>query len=224
MVMADAPVAQAHWTRTLVPKGRAYDPAGARALLERSGWTDKDGDGYREKDGLPLSLRLNVVSSSRSRLTMAPQVQEQLRRVGVRIEIVRLEGRLYGQRRGRGEWDIDFNGPEMDPSPTGIVQSWTCAGRNGSNVGYYCDPVVDSLIDRAILSSTNVERNWREAYAALQQDQPAVFLASPTVLFAVHTRYRNVSLRPESLYSQLWRWSVDPAHRIARDNSGPVSR
>jgi peptide/nickel transport system substrate-binding protein len=222
--LADAPAAQAHWTYGLVPRGPSYDPAGARALLERRGWVDRDGDGVREKDGTPLSLRLNVISSSAPRVIMAPQVQEQLRRIGARIEIVRLEGGTWNERRRRGDFDIDFSSALMDPSPSGIVQSWTCAGRGGTNVAQYCNPAVDSLIDTAISSTRDIERHWRSAYAALQRDVPAVWLAAPATLFAVHNRYRGVTVRPESFYSTMWRWSVDPARRIARDGSGPPAR
>lgn len=222
--LADAPAAQAHWTNGLVPKGPAYDPAGARALLEKRGWADRDGDGVREKDGVPLSLRLNVISSSGVRLIMAPQVQEQLRMIGARIEIVRLEGSVWFDRRRKGEFDIDFSSSTLDPSPTGIVQSWTCAGRSGTNVAQYCNPAVDSLIETAISSTRNLDHHWRAAYAALQRDVPAIWLVTPATLFAVHTRYRGVTLRPESLYSTIWRWSVDPARRIARDGTSPPAR
>lgn len=222
--LAHAPAAQAHWTFGLVPRDPAYDPAGARALLDRRGWIDRDGDGVREKDGVPLSLRLNVLASSGVRLLMAPQVQEQLRGIGARIEIVRLEGSVWGGRRNRGEFDIDFSATVMDPSPTGIVQSWTCAGRTGTNVAQYCNPAVDTLIDTAISSTRNLERNWRAAYAAVQRDAPAIWLVSPTTLVAIHNRYRGVTLRRESLYATLWRWSVDPSRRIARDGSGPPAR
>lgn len=221
---ADAPATGAHWTSPLVPRGVGYDPSGARALLDRRGWMDHDGDGIRDKNGVPLSLRLNLFSSSPTRTIMAPQVQEQLRHLGVQIEIVRLEGAVWSARRAGGEFDIDFSGTSMDPSPSGIVQSWTCAGRGGSNVGQYCDPAVDSLLERAMTSTANTPANWRAAYAALQRDMPAVFLASPVTLFAVHTRYRNVTIRPESFYSSIWRWSVDPARRIARDGLGPTAR
>jgi len=217
---ADAPVTGAHWTRSLVPAGIGYDPAGARALLQRRGWIDHDGDGIRDKDGVPLNLRLNLYSGSAERGLMAPQIQEQLRQLGVGIEIQRLEGAVWFARRNKGEFDIDFSGTTMDPSPNGIVQSWTCAGRSGTNVGQYCDPAVDSLIERAMTSTRNPESNWRAAYAALQRDVPAIFLASPRALFAVHTRYRNVTIRPESFYGSIWRWSVDPRRRIARDGPG----
>lgn len=214
---ADAPAAQAHWTRGLVPKGTGYNPAAAKALLARRGWVDRNGDGVLEKDGVPLVLRLNIPATSATRAIMAPQVQEQLRRIGVRVEIDRFDFPLFIERRNKGEFDLDLSVANMDPSPSGIVQSWTCAGRGGSNVGWYCSPGLDSLLDRTSYTSGGGERGWRAAYAMLQADVPAVFLASPANSIAVHSRFRNVTIRPESPYGDLWRWSVDPRRRIARD-------
>jgi peptide/nickel transport system substrate-binding protein len=216
-LLADAPSPAAQWTYRLVPRGPGYNPGAAKALLARRGWADHDGDGILDKDGVPLALRLNVTTTSGVRLSMAPQVQEQLRRIGVRVEIARMDGPVWFQRRLSGVFDLDFSSTTMDPSPSGIVQSWSCAGRGGGNVGHYCDPAVDSLFDSAISSSRSTARTWRDAYAALQADAPAIFLASPLTLFAVHSRFRNVSLRADSYYHDLWRWSVDPARRIARD-------
>jgi ABC-type transport system substrate-binding protein len=159
----------------------------------------------------------SVTTTSAPRAAMAPQLQEQLRRIGVRLELVRLDGPVWIQRRQRGEFDLDFSAATMDPAPSGVVQSWTCGGRGGSNLGQYCDPAVDSALDRAISSARGGEREWRAAYAALQNDAPALFLASPQTAFALHRRFRAVNLRPESLYSDLWRWSVDPGRRLPRD-------
>jgi peptide/nickel transport system substrate-binding protein len=221
---AEAPAAQAHWTRGLVPGGPGYQPAAARALLARRGWRDENGDGVLEKNGVSLVLRLSVPATSATRAIMAPQVQEQLRRIGVRVEIVRLDFPVFIERRSKGEFDLDLSVANMDPSPSGIVQSWSCAGRAGSNVAWYCNTALDSLLDRTIYTRDGSEKSWRSAYAMLQADVPAVFLASPANSIAVHTRYRNVSFRPESLYGDLWRWSVDPGRRIARDGAGAPSR
>ena len=53
------------------PSGRnatAFDPAAARALLDRFGWKDRDGDGYRESpDGRPFVLVHSSTPDSRSR-------------------------------------------------------------------------------------------------------------------------------------------------------------
>jgi len=219
-VLPNAPVARPHWTASMVPAGVGYAPAGARALLRSRGWVDTNRDGVLEKDGVPLALRLNVVASSAPRVTMAPQIQELLRQIGIRLDLVRLDGPVWSQRRSRGEFDIDFAAASMDPSPSGIVQSWTCAGRAGSNVGHYCNPAVDSLIERAIGAPSPDSKAWREAYARLQADVPAVFLAAPSIPFALHSRFRRVTIRPESFYGDLWRWSVDPGRRLPRDGAG----
>ena len=216
-IPTSAPVGQAHWTYRLAPKGPGYNPSGARAALSRLGWSDHDGDGVVDKDGTGLSLRLNLPTTSATRVSMATQIQEQLRQVGVRLELVRLDGPVWAQRRARGEFDLDFSSASMDLTPSGILQSWSCAGRAGSNYGQYCDPAVDSLLGKAIYDRRGGEREWRMAYAALQQDAPAAFIASPPNLLAVHRRYRGVVLRPESLYSDIWRWSVDPVARLPRD-------
>ena len=43
-----------------LPARAIYDPAGARALLERFGYKDRNDDGYRElPDGKPLTLKLS---------------------------------------------------------------------------------------------------------------------------------------------------------------------
>jgi peptide/nickel transport system substrate-binding protein len=218
--LPNAPVARPHWTSSHVPAGIRHDPEGARALLGSRGWVDRNRDGILDKDGTPLVLRLNVIGSSAPRITMAPQIQEQLRRVGIRLDLVRLDGPVWNERRNRGEFDVDFAAATMDPSPSGIVQSWTCAGRRGSNVGHYCNPAVDSLIERAISAPTPEPRLWREAYTRLQADVPAVFLFAPSIPVAVHTRFRHVTIRPESFYGDLWRWSVDPGRRLPRDGAG----
>jgi len=51
-----------------VPAKSAYDPAAARALLERFGYKDRDGDGFRETpDGKPLTLVQSSLPDSLSR-------------------------------------------------------------------------------------------------------------------------------------------------------------
>ena len=213
--LAGAPVAQAHWTSRLIAAPRHSTDAAARLLAARGFRPGREG--ILERNGAPLSLRLNVPSTSATRMRMATQIQEQMRGIGVRIEIVALDGPVWGQRRQRGEFDIDFSSAVLDPSPRGIVQSWTCAGQAGSNVARFCDPEFDRLVERAMRARRGGEGEWREAYQRLQDRAPAAFLISPPTIVAVHRRYRDATLRPESLYGDLWRWSVDPSRRIARD-------
>jgi ABC-type transport system substrate-binding protein len=63
-----------------------HDPARARALLDLYGYTDRDGDGWRETpEGKPLVLKLATTASQRDRLANELW-KRSLDRVGVKIE------------------------------------------------------------------------------------------------------------------------------------------
>jgi ABC-type transport system substrate-binding protein len=66
-----------------------YDPATARALLDRFGYKDRDGDGWRElPDGKPLVLSMGSATSGRSR-ELDELWTRSLKAIGIRIEYVK---------------------------------------------------------------------------------------------------------------------------------------
>jgi peptide/nickel transport system substrate-binding protein len=165
-----------------------------------------------DRNGQPLALALTVPTSSGIRLQMAQQVQEQLRQVGIHLEIERLEPALWNERRNAGRFDIDFSSTGQDPSPTGLSQGWSCTG--GTNVARFCDPAVDSLLAAAALATDNAGQAWHAVLARIEADAPAVFMYALTYMYAVHRRFTNVRLRPESPWVSLREWTVGaPAPR-----------
>ena len=194
----------------------AQDRAAATRLLAARGWADHDGDGVLDRNGVPLALTLSYPVSSAVRRSMAQLIQEQYRQLGIRVDLTQYEWPVYMERRDGGDFDIDFSSTTQDPSPSGLTQSWTCAG--GTNPARYCDPEVDSLITRAIASQGDTRTIWRRVLQRIEQDAPAAFLYAPTYVYAVNRRYRDVTIRPESSWIALWRWSVDPA--AARNQAG----
>jgi hypothetical protein len=52
----------------------------------------------------------------------------------------------------------------------------------------------------------------------IEQDAPAAFVYAPTYVYAVNRRYRDVTIRPESSWMALWRWSVDRS--VTRRDAG----
>ena len=214
----DGPVSQLHWIR----EGKRlvnFDTAGARGLLARKGWRDTNGDGVLEQGGRDLALQLNFPAQSAIRSLIAPMVQEQWRRIGVKVDLLRLDGPVWAERRGKGEFDVDFSSAVLDPSPTGLVQSWTCAGRNGSNVGQYCDPQVDSLMDRAIRGAGDTRKTWHDTIRLMVSDAPAAFLYAPSSAMAIHRRFDRVVIRPESNWAGIWQWSLRPDQMLPRDRT-----
>lgn len=213
----EGPVAQTQWFgvtggRPVLP----YDPEGARRLLAARGWVAGRG-GVLEKNGVPLVLRLNYPGPNAARAAMAPLVQEELRQIGVRIELVRLEGAVWVDRRHHGEFDVDFSQASLDPSPANLNQSWSCRGVGGENAGGYCNPQVDTLIDRAIGRPGRDLAIWRQILTLIIRDAPAIFVYAPTNAMVLHRRYQNVIVRPTSYWADVWQWSVRPGQQISRD-------
>jgi len=194
------------WIRHGAPPPARQNVAEARRLLSARGWMDHDGDGTLDKEGRPLALTMVLPSSSAVRGQLAQIAQEQLRQVGIRVELVTLENQLWNERRNEGRFDIDFASTGQDPSPTGLAQGWSCAG--GTNVARYCDPRVDSLIEAATFATTNVQQAWQGVLRQIEDDAPAVFIYAPTLLAVVDRRFANVRIRPESLWLGLREWTL----------------
>ena len=193
------------WVSHGTPEPAPQDPSTARRLLAGRGWVDRDRDGVREnRRGEPLVLRLQVTASSQQRLQMAQMVQEQLRQVGVQLEVLRLEPAVWGERRAAGSFDLDFSAATQDPSPSGLVYSWSCEGPG--NVGRYCDRGADSLLFRALASPIADRGLWHAFLRRVDENAPALFLYNQIYVAAVNRRFRDVVIRPVSPWLWLWRW------------------
>ncbi|MBA3554785.1 MAG: hypothetical protein H0W29_08535, partial [Gemmatimonadales bacterium] len=200
------PVSSLLWIRHGAPAAPAQDTALASRLLAARGWVDRDGDGIRERAGRPLRLGLVLPNTSAIRRQMSLLAQRQLRRVGVDLDLVQVDAPTWTERRDAGDFDIDFSASTQDPSPSGLVQSWSCKGP--SNVAGICDPVVDSLLDRAIVAREDTRGAWHDVLRRIEHGAPAAFLYATTYVFVVHRRYRDVAIRPQSSWISLWRWNL----------------
>lgn len=214
----DAPLSAIVGRNVASPPVLAYDTSAARRLLARAGWRDSDGDGVLDKGDRPLRFRFMVPSVSTPRVEMATRMQEAWRRLGIAAELDLVEPGTYMARRGQGRYDLEFWQPLQDPTPSGLVQSWACAGIGGSNVGHYCNPAVDSLLARGSRAgAAEATRRWSEAVARIAEDVPAVFLYALVYGTAVHRRFTNVTIRPESAWSTVWQWRLRPGQALPRD-------
>ena len=210
------PVSQLLWIRHRSPRAEGPNVNEARRLLAATGWGDTDADGALDRDGHPLRLVLSVPNTSGIRRQMALLIQEQLRRIGVQIEILQLEFPIYLERRTAGEFDVDFSSVNQDPSPSGLTQSWACTG--GNNVAGYCDRGVDSVMEQAVRGRGDPGERWVEALRKIEEDAAATFLYAPAFMYAVNRRFRGVTITPQSHWLTLRKWSVSPAPVAGRSH------
>lgn len=142
-----------------------YDPDKADQLLDEAGWTGRDADGYRTKDGVRLSARwIAYTPIPDDRAALADVVQSDLKKIGFEIVREPLEPAAYNEQYGPKTFDLTdwgFSGVDAD-----ILRNHLHTGgfQNASQVS---DPEVDALLDDAVATSDPAER--AELYGKLQQ-------------------------------------------------------
>ncbi len=187
-----------------------FDTVEARSALARSGWSDSDGDGVLDRAGRPLEFELLVPSSSGVRRRSAVIFQDQLRRVGVSMSIQEVEFNTFLDRATTGRFDAVFGAFALDPSPRGITQLWTTDGIGQSNWGSYSNPEFDHLVASALETRDRAaaERIWHEALGVINEDAAAIWIFEPQLSAVVHSRFDEVSVRPDQWVADLWKWQL----------------
>ena len=97
------------------PRVHEYDPALAKALLDRFGYKDRDGDGYREMpDGSPLTIPYIARTSAIER-QLAELWKKSMDAVGIRLAVetqktpdMRKAARLGQGKMTREGWNADY--------------------------------------------------------------------------------------------------------------------
>jgi peptide/nickel transport system substrate-binding protein len=64
-----------------------YSPETANSLLDEAGWTDRDADGYRTKNGEQLKIQTYIDVYDSTAKPLFQLIQWQLKRIGVNLEI-----------------------------------------------------------------------------------------------------------------------------------------
>lgn len=200
-----------------------FDTAHAAALLDSAGWR-AGADGVRAKAGRPLAFTLIVPTSSRTRMRYAVLVQEQLKKLGVRVDIDAMDFNAYLPRQNAGNFDAAMFAISPDPSRSSALQNWATVGLPpaGQNHLYYSNPKFDALLDTALASfdTTRLKRYYRQAMQTLVDDAPAVWLYDVLTVAGVHKRIRPVALRADGWWTGLSDWWIPPDERIDRDRIG----
>lgn len=200
-----------------------FDTVGASRLLDSLGWR-RGPTGARARAGKPLAFSIVTPTSSRNRGRLAVLMQEQLRRLGIAVEIESLDNAAFMTRMKDRSFDAALGAWRLDPAP-GIRQTWGTAGSrapSGSNYSSYESPEFDLHVDSALtaMDPARAHAHMRRAYEVILRDAPAVWLYEPLSTLALHSRIRPARLRRDSWWANIGDWTIDPAARLARDDIG----
>lgn len=170
-----------------------YDPERAKRMLESAGWRDVDGDGIRERNdeeaNFTVLTGLALGGTLRTTVRTAIILQEQLRRVGIRMEVQTLASGVR-QRMVSGEFDAALVRFNHHPA-TVLASGWF---GEGSPIGYE-NPELVRLLETAH-STANPEardRLYREMREIFRADLPLLFLYPFGWSSVVHRRVRGLS-------------------------------
>jgi ABC-type transport system substrate-binding protein len=160
-VAAQSPVVPntTHFDPTFRSEMGEYSPARAKALLDLYGYTDLNGDGWRDRpDGQPLLLRKATQPDQLSR-----QIDEQWKRdmtaVGLRIEFApaKWPENLKAARAGKlMMWSV--GGLSASPDSLGTYQRYDSRQIGGQNNARFRHAGFDAIYDRLNLLPDGPER------------------------------------------------------------------
>jgi peptide/nickel transport system substrate-binding protein len=155
-----------------------FDPEEARALFDAAGWRDDDGDGVRERDGVPLAVELGTHGEDLNRVQTVEYVQNVFQRHGIAAELRVSDWASFSARRDSGEFDIILLGwtQLVDPD-RGTFDQFHSEG--GLNWGSFRDPRMDELLSMGRRETEQTERNriYREVAEVVATEVPYYVLS-----------------------------------------------
>lgn len=187
-----------------------FDPQEARRLLDQEGWSDHDGDGFLDREGQVFEFELITNTGNQLRADACVLIQQDLERVGIRVQLRSLELASMIRALSKQEFDgvLSAWGISTDLDFRYAFHSEEIDG--GSNFGSFRNPELDAILDG--IQHTTDQDEAKELFQAAQrlihQEQPYTFLWEPTRMVALSRRWENVVPTAQSVLQNISEWRL----------------
>jgi peptide/nickel transport system substrate-binding protein len=184
-------------------KAYAYDPARAAQLLDEAGWTARNGDKVRTKDGAPLTVKLVYGAGfifTQEGATVLQVLQEQWKQIGFDVKLIpATQAELWG---GKYSDPSTFDATPSywtSPAPSILWIVWrpsTQEQPNGSNRSFYNNETLSTVIQQANSEADAAKANdlYGQAQKIIQDDAAGIGLYTQNSTYAVAQNLKNVWL------------------------------
>lgn len=198
-----------------------YDPNQAKQLLAQAGWTDTDGDGWVDRDNNNFEFTIKTDAANQVKSDLAVIIQDQLKKVGVKVNIELVEWTTYLQHLKERKFDAQIGGwsSSLYVDPTPIFHS---SATDLFNYGSYANAEVDRLIEqgRGELDRHKAAKIWKELQEVLYEDQHYTFLFWIDRVVAINDRISNAQPVPLSSLYDLETWYDNSVKAQHAESSG----
>jgi peptide/nickel transport system substrate-binding protein len=174
------------------PEPFSHDPDQAREILEKHGWHDANGNGIREREEKEFLFTALISSSLPGSKETSIYVQDQFRKIGVRMEIQPLQANLLKQYIKASDFEALFfliDGSLTQPN-FGDARLF---GKE-SPLGYK-NPEMIRLLDMAILEidPDKLDSIYKKIMPIFIEDIPMTFLLPLVFTSIAHRRIKGLS-------------------------------
>ncbi len=199
--LADSLLPPGHWARPDGMQTYNYDPAQANRILDSAGYA-------RGSDGTRLHLQMKISTSDETTRLTALAIQQQLRAVGIALEIRPSEFATFYADITKGAfalYTLRWKGGNESPDIFRYAYTRESLPPHGANRGYYLNPAVDAAIADA--ANATDQARQRADYVRVQQilahDLPSLNLWYLDTIIVHSRRLENVHPSPSGDYDFL---------------------
>lgn len=197
-----------------------YNPEEAARLLDEAGWVDSDGDGVRDKDGVPLELRYSTTNAG-WRMNIQAVVQQDLAEAGIATVLEAFPAsEFFGTWSNNGinasgAYDLGQyanNTALTNPANVSVIEALGCDQRvgdenpGGQNFTGFCSEEMDAAA-QVTVTSLDADERLEAAYtiqAILRDEVPLVNLFPRGDNYAYNSSRFAEPIRIGSGVGNLW--------------------
>lgn len=183
-----------------ITEGYSYDIDRSKALLTEAGWTDSDGDGILDKNGVSLTFDLTIPSGEANADVVAVFVQSELKNIGIEMNLLTIESSTAWDNKKKGEYEAFVHHTGCIPfSPHGLLQQEHLSSI--SDYKQYYTEELDGLIENAFTTRDDTERKeyYDRIWNILQEESVCVPLYDITKLVVYRNNVKGF-VHPATMY------------------------
>lgn len=209
---ANGPYKPGTWQYNENIRPRSYDPNKARRLLAEVGWTDSDGDGVLDKDGVPFAFSIITNQGNTQRIKTGVIIQQRLADIGIKVDLRTVEWAAFIKEFvDKGRFDAIILGWNIlqDPDIFGVWHS-SMAVEGGLNFTRYTNEELDTLLERGrrLVEQDKRKPIYDRVQEILFNDAPYCFLYVPKALPIVQARVQNIKAAPAGIAYNFTKWWI----------------